>query len=249
MVDNEFDEWKSLFSEDIEIRVNVKKINNILIPCLVGPYFVDFKFKKMTCKDHWNIEKICTRTAYDETKECEGGFPLKIDYVDYQEFKKEIICRMIKSISFYRLKFKKNGELTEKSKDYVLSLPAPLIQSVIEKYEKSVRLSEEEEETIIKQSIILFGKNSKGVENACEAVNLYCNIGNFWEKFGLNRFQIKDLPYKEYVMLKMMISKENQSIASKNSASANKGKNNNIMMNGKMRKSSGISVPDTGQIF
>lgn len=244
----DFDEWKSLFSEYVRIKIRVDTFNDILIPNIEGKNYVTFKFKKMTCEDHWMIEEYCKNETEDSLRKDSRGLPVKIEYIDYQDFKKEIICRMLKGLSFYKLRFKKNKVLTRKSKEYLLNLPAPLIQAAFEEYEKSYRISDEEEETITKQAVILFSKSSQGVENACEAVSLYCNLKSFYEKFGLTRFSIKKLPYKEYMKLKMMISKENQSISQKASAAANKNKSS-INVGGRMRKSNATIIPDTGQKF
>ena len=129
-----------------------------------------------------------------------------------------------------------------------MGLPAPLLEAILEKYEDTVHLSDEEEATINKQASILFAKNSQGVENACEAVSLFCNLGNFWEKFGIDRFNIKKLPYREYVMLKIMISKENSATAARNAAASSK-KTGNVSIGGKVQKSRGVVIPDTGQSF
>ena len=79
-------------------------------------------------------------------------------------------------------------------------------------------------------------------------VSLFCNLGNFWEKFGIDRFNIKKLPYREYVMLKIMISKENSATAARNAAASSK-KTGNVSIGGKVQKSRGVVIPDTGQSF
>ena len=101
--------------------------------------------------------------------------------------------------------------MTAESYRRVSSVPAPLLEALLDKYEERIQVSKEDEELIHRQSAILFSKNSRGVADACEAVSLYCTLGNYWEKFGLDRFSILSLPYREYLMLKIMIGKEGES--------------------------------------
>jgi hypothetical protein len=48
------------------------------------------------------------------------------------------------------------------------------------------------------------------VADACEAVSLFCTLGNYYEKFGLDRDRLWELPYREYLLLKMMIRQEGE---------------------------------------
>lgn len=231
-------EWEAFIEDTVEIRQKIIRItDSIVIPDEESNEVAIFTFKKMTCEDHWSIEKESQKFYF------RGKDELKM--TDYQEFKKQIITRLLINTSLFELKTKK-GRLTKESSKRVLSLPAPLLQAVLYKYEKTVHMTEDEEDELEKQAAILFGKNSRGVENPCEAVSLYCNLGNFWEKFGINRKDIKDLPYKEYVQLKIMAAKENQTITAARNTNSNKPRN--ISMNGRLQKSRGIIVPDTGQV-
>jgi hypothetical protein len=59
---------------------------------------------------------------------------------------------------------------------------------------------------------VLFGKNSRGVNDACEAVRLYCTMSGQWDKFGLKGEEMMEMPYRQYVMLKLMMSHENEAM-------------------------------------
>ena len=71
-------------------------------------------------------------------------------------------------------------------------------------------------------------------------VTLFCTLGNFWEKFGLNRFDLKKLPYKEFLMLRVMMQKEGEAMK-RNQPQHNKGSNTRIAgPGGRTRPSRGI---------
>ena len=54
----------------------------------------------------------------------------------------------------------------------------------------------------------MFHPNGNGVHNAHEAVSLYCNLSSFWDKFGLNYFDLQRLPQDVYAKLREVLSRE-----------------------------------------
>jgi len=108
---------------------------------------------------------------------------------------------------------REDGWMTAECYERVKNVPAPLMEAFLDEFESSATVSRKEEEKITRQSIVLFGRNSRGVADACEAVSMFCTLGNFWEKFGIGkRVSITDMPFREYMMLKMMVGKENEAI-------------------------------------
>jgi hypothetical protein len=234
-------EFDNLLSDTIEIKVNTIRLKNILIPNTDGDFIVRAIFKKMTCEDFWKIEKKCS--VEDEVSSpCLNTEKKSIlKSIDYQEFRLEIIRRMLQKISIFDLEYTEEG-LKDSSFEKVKNLSAPLVQALFREYEVSYHLTEEEDETITKQSAILFSPHSRGVENACETISLYCTLGNFWEKFGLNRFSLKQLPYKEYLQLRIMMNKDAESQKRKSN------KKSNSSIGGRVRSGRGIVIPDTGKL-
>jgi len=235
-------EWQTLISADIiDITVNVRWITpKICIPDDNADEQVVATFKKMTCTDFWNID---TKSAvYEQNDE----FNEKIKETDFQEFRYQMVQNMLRKISLFELDLDDEGKLTKDSLRKIMKLSAPLLSSIVSQYYATINITDDDEETITKQAAILFGKNSHGVENACEAVSLFCTLGNFWEKFGINRFDLKSLSYKEYVMLRLMLSKETQVNAAAHRTEYNRSRSK-VSMGGPAVQSRATVVPDRGQ--
>jgi hypothetical protein len=94
----------------------------------------------------------------------------------------------------------------------VSSVPAPLLEAFVSGFEESIEVSNEEEEKISRQCAVLFSKSGHGVTDACEAISRFCTLGNFSEKFGINRDLLPKMPYKEFLLLKIVIAKESDAL-------------------------------------
>lgn len=90
----------------------------------------------------------------------------------------------------------------------VLTLPYKVINKLVELYMETSDISDEEETTLNKQASIVFSGGT--ATNACSGIRLYCLLTSFYEKFGLTLEEIKKLPYKEFITLKMLITKEGE---------------------------------------
>lgn len=116
------------------------------------------------------------------------------------------------------------GELTDDSYEKVMSMFPSILNYFVNYVENRLFLFESERKEISKQCLKLFGPRSIGVNNPHEAVSLYCGYASFWEKFGLNYFDLQRLPQDLYVKLKTVMSNE---IDIKNQQTENLTKNNN----------------------
>jgi len=227
--ENIFREWQYLTTSDVvDIKIDADKFGDLLSPSK-GQIVVNFK--KMTCGSYWEIEKEAGKT--------------KDEIVDPQEMRKIFLKKMLISWNLkIPLDVSEDG-LSEASYERVLKLPGKLLSLIVDEYEASMEVLEEERNVIDKQSAILFSKNSRGVENACEAISLFCVLGSFWDKFGINRFQIKELSYKEYLQLRILVGKENDARERENKPKHNSPQTK-INMGGRTQTSRGIVTPLPG---
>ena len=228
-------QWNTLVDSDVvTVVVRVRWIEGICVPDNNGTSSVWAKFRRMTCGDYWKIEQQAAVSEEDDIKE-------KGRYIDDEITKKMIIRMLLLDWSLdIPLEFNNdNGYLTKESFDRAMHIPAPLMNAFLEQYEKTTEVSEDEYIKAERQSAVLFSQNSSGVSNACETVSLFCTLGNFWEKFGLNRFDLNKLPYREFMMLRVMVQKEGE--AMKRSQSHSRGSNTKIAgSGGRTRPSRGI---------
>lgn len=100
-----------------------------------------------------------------------------------------------------------NEILTDECFEKVLTIHPNILRILIEKFEQTLFLTEADKDVIIKQSRILF-KDGGGVEGPHEAISLYCDLTSFWDKFGLNYFDLQKLPYETYLKLKTVLQHE-----------------------------------------
>lgn len=207
-IQNEFREIVS--SDTVEVSIRVRNIKEFCVPDPKGNAVVKAVFNRMTYEDYAEIDKYCTFVVHN---------PETTTVTDYDEMRGLVVRRLLKSWDLnIPIKRRKDGWLTDACYNKIKKLPAPLITAMVTEFDKSNIITEDEEETINKQSAILFSKNSKGVASACEAVSLFCNLSNFWEKFGLNYFSIKKMPYKKYLLLRIMVGKDSEAQAALNRA-------------------------------
>jgi len=198
-------EWQDLTASTVEVTVRVKWLDDICLPDPDGDDVVKAVFRRMEFEDSVAIDKQCT-TILDE--------PDTMVVTDYDEARRMVVRRLLKSWTLdIPLECDEDGWLTDACFMRVVNLPAPLLTAMVVKYDKTNSITEEEDEKIDRQSVILFSKNSRGVSAACDAVSLFCNLSNFWEKFGLNYFDLSHIPFKTYLMLRIMIGKDSEAHA------------------------------------
>jgi len=106
------------------------------------------------------------------------------------------------------LERKESGELTDECIKRVMGVHPRIIGYFLDKFESRLFIDEEEKRTISRQTTLLFHPKSAGVSNACSAVAMYCTLSSFWEKFGLNFWDIQNLPQEIFVRLKLVLGNE-----------------------------------------
>jgi len=221
--------------DDIKISINAKKHGKSFLPDPDGKIVLWAKFRKMTVENYWFIEKLMKF-------EVERDKHVEVEY-DMEEGKRQILRFQLTGWNLpLELRFDENDYLTEDCLKEVLHLPAPLVGVFVDKFIDTYTVSYDEQTEIDKQCASLFARNSRGVENACEAVTLFCVLGNMWEKFGINRFQLKNLPYKEYVMMRMVLSREIDKQRAEVASRKRKGATKIAGAGGKVRPSKGVTV-------
>lgn len=223
-------------SDQVVIRIGVMTWNNMIMPVsdARASRFEEAVLKKMTYGDNKIIERIVSYKAPRE----DGKEQTLIDIV---EFKRMMLKKNLLSWSLNVPIERENGWMTKGCYKVISKMAAPLLDAFIDKYEDTMIITKEEEAIIDRQASILFGKNSRGVADACEAVSMYCAVSSFNEKFGIGATELNGMEYKDYLRLRILSSKESQS--NKTSGSTGKTPVTKIAgPGGRVRQSRGVVV-------
>jgi len=206
-------EWDSIQSPDkVDVRVNARWLGNIFLPCGEGEQAseeVRATFGAFTFGDNFVIEKATMKVIHVGDREGE------VITQEPNEFRRLMVKKSLLEWSLPILIERDNGWMTSECYQRVGSVAGPLMDALLNEFHKSTIVTEEEERLIDRQCAILFSEHSRGVANACEAVSMFCTLGSFWEKFGINRDNIPAVPLREYIMLKAMMRKEGEALKSK----------------------------------
>jgi hypothetical protein len=214
--------------EHVTVRVNTAWNLGFCLPVVEGKEEWAI-FNTLSFADNYAIDKA---TSYEVElgEKSFGGGKIMARVTDLNEFKRLLVKRNLVSWSLdIPIERDSSGWMTPECYTKVSNISAPLLDAFVRKFEESIEVSEEEEQVISRQSSLLFSKNGRGVTDACEAVSRFCTLGSFSEKFGVNREDLPKMPYKEFLLLKIMIAKESDALrvqqhsASKGSGGGGRG--------------------------
>lgn len=147
------------------------------------------------------------------------------NYYNFNKVKLFMLKRMISAtnIDGVSIEYQPNGILSDQSYSDIMKIHPRILRMLMNKvnvFPKSLSKSEEKE--LEKQCSILFGKGD-GIQDPHPYISVYCNLASFWEKFGINYFDLMRLPRDLFKMLKQVMSLE----TSNKSASFSQMKNQN----------------------
>lgn len=189
----------------VPVRVRVRREGELRLPHPDGEHEEKAVFDVLTFGDHLLIEQACRH----ETEREDGKAQFE---VDFNEVRRLTLKRNLLDWSLDVPVERENGWLTADCYARVGNVQAPLVEAFLDGFWARCDVSKEEEEQIGRQAAVLFGKNSRGVADACEAVRLYCTMSSQWDKFGIKEDELASMPYRKFVMLRMMVGHENEAV-------------------------------------
>lgn len=197
--------------ETVKVRVRVERIGQLVVPDARGSLEEQAIFKVFTFEDNHILERA---TRYEQPVGDRGD---TASATEPNEFRRLMVKRNLLDWSLDLPIERENGWMTPECYEKVSRVAAPLVDAFLREFETKSWVTEEDERLINRQSAILFSESSRGVADACEAVSLFCTLGNYWEKFGLNKDNLRQIPHREYLLLKLMIGREADAIRAKTS--------------------------------
>jgi hypothetical protein len=214
-------EWLAVSSPDtVCVQVKASWHGRVCLPCPNGDFVAWAKFAKMTCVDYWYLVDELTINV-----ELGGGRDMT-SYMDMYELRRQFIRRFLREWNLgVPLEFdQETGWMTRECFEVVGSMPGSLLMELAAQYESDIFPDIKEQQDIDKQCALLFSDKSLGVSEPCETVALYCVSSNFWDKFGLNRNDLRSMPYREFLRLRLMVHRENLAHAARRREDKNKPK-------------------------
>lgn len=140
----------------------------------------------------------------------QSGFQKDKTYVySFYKLKRFYLKYLLRSTNYpIALERNESGELTEETYDRLMKIHSRIWRELFDKIEFFVDgANKEEEQRLAKECAILFGKGDS-VSNPHKYIVFYCDLMAFWDKFGLNYFDIQRLPQEVFAVLKKMMSLE-----------------------------------------
>ena len=132
-------------------------------------------------------------------------------YYDYLSYKSFILKNLLSwwnlGICLERNEF---GVLTEDCFQRVCTIHPSILSHFLGLYEVAYEISDRDAQRITDQCHNLFRRGSKGITDADDSISTYCNLTGFWEKFGLNYFDIQRLPDDLFNKLNLIMRKDNE---------------------------------------
>lgn len=118
-----------------------------------------------------------------------------------------------------------NGVLTEYSREKIWNIHPRILRSLFNKIDIFPdKMTKKQQKQFQQQCNVLFAQG-KSVTNPNKWIVVYCDLIAFWDKFGLNYFDLLKLPRETYMMLKKIMNFDNECKSnSMKSSSMNKNK-------------------------
>lgn len=190
----------------VTVRIRAARMGHFLIPREDGEEEVEAIFNTFTFGDNYVVEK-----ATSENIPIDGG-RTSVVVAEPNEYRRLMLKKNLLWWSLPLEIEREDGWMTPECYARLGQYPGPLVEALVDEFYQTTIITKEEDDIIERQCALLFSDSSRGVSNACEAVSMFCTLGTFWEKFGLNKEDLPDVPFKEYLMLKIMTRKEGDSM-------------------------------------
>lgn len=143
---------------------------------------------------------------------------LSLDHWQYISKNKEneiqqklLLMFSIVETNFIKLQFDHKGFLLQKSLQQLLNIDCRIINYIIKKINKFYYNKDQQKyrAQVLTQFQKLYA-SEKGIVLKHKQISQYLQYCNFWEKLGLNYYDVKTLPYDVYKTLVMMLGVQSQ---------------------------------------
>jgi len=128
-------------------------------------------------------------------------------YVVDMALEEELIWkRLLHKASWFKAEHDGEEVKEEQYEIQVLGLDPRVSNALIKPMIEGLFISEKEGKELYKQCCTLFAPESRGLTYPNKWIRKYCELTAFWKEFGLNRFDLENMPQPEALRLKRIAS-------------------------------------------
>lgn len=191
---------ESKYGDCVVLRIGITNRNGVFLPDLNGEEILTACFKNMTIDDNFAIEKF----SYERKSNSNG---MDISASNFLTYKMLLLRRLLVSIDEFKPE-RKNGWIVEKDWNKIKAYNGMIISYLINEYEKTISVSDDDEKILERQSASLFGTDNGKVMNPHPGISMYCTLGSIWEKFGIDVSKLGDMTFDRFLMIKQIMGNE-----------------------------------------
>jgi len=191
---------ESEYGSCVVLRIGVTKRGGVYMQDENGEETLTACFKKMTIDDNMAIERL----SY-EKKSNENG--MDISASNFLIYRTILLRRLLLSIDDFKPE-RKNGWIVEKDWNIIKNYNGMIVSHLVDEYEKSISVSDDDEKLLGRQSAVLFGVDNGKVSNPHPGISMYCTLGSIWEKFGIDVSKLGDMTFDKFLLIKQIMGSE-----------------------------------------
>jgi len=189
-----------LLGRNVKIEVPFVSYSGIEIPTKESLTKKIFIFKEFTLKDSLELDRL----SYS-IRNFNSFFDAS--FTDYNIYRYLMMRRTIISVGDKTFE-RQNGWMTKKDWDVFKTFPAPVLNYALSLYEDSFSMSEEEHKKLERETALLFGSKAGKVLDPSPGISMTFTLESLWDKFGLTKQDVENMPLKEYSKIKLILTKE-----------------------------------------
>lgn len=198
-IDKDIDELCRHDVESVLIKVPYVLYSGMEIPVKESESERKFRFKQMTLKDSMETDRFSYNIVLNGIFDSSG--------TDYNLYRYLLLRRTLLSIDDKTFK-RKNGWMEKEDWEVVRKMSGPIVLYALGKYEDSFVISDLERGKLEKESAILYGSKNGKILDPSPGLSMTCTLESLWDKFGLTKSDIENMPLKEYSKIKIILMKE-----------------------------------------
>lgn len=145
-------------------------------------------------------------------KECIVTYPNDSAFYSFVLIRRFMMTYMLSRTNFPgigRVRHDSDGRAAKEDWEKLIRIHPRIWQVLFTKVEMFPETCDEQAEVDLEKQCKQLFCDHKGVKNPHEWIELYCNLTAFWDKFGLNYFDVMNLPNNLYVALRKIMQLDN----------------------------------------